>query len=61
MKIEQKVYELNEKPNQKVIFASNQVHENVTVEEADEKNKNLIREKSLLVVILNSKSQIHAA
>ncbi len=37
------------------MYRTNEIHENVTIEEIDEKDKNLIREKSLMVFILNSK------
>jgi hypothetical protein len=37
------------------MYTTNEIHENVTIEEIDENDKNLFREKSLMVLIFNSK------
>jgi hypothetical protein len=37
-----------------VAFETNQIHENVTAEQIETRNKSFFREKSLLVDILNS-------
>ena len=53
-KLKEEIYELSEKPKDKVTFETNQINENVTAEEIQTRNKSFFREKSLLVVILNS-------
>ena len=53
-KLKEEIYELSEKPKDKVTFDTNQINENVTAEEIQTRNKSFFREKSLLVVILNS-------